>query len=1389
MDGPRQSNAFFRPLAVCSTSSGELYVADSGNHRIRFVNKYGYVTTHAGEGRRGMKNGRVDQAQFDRPSGICRSSQGHLLISDSGNHMIRIAMTNGTVKTYAGTGEIGTKDGAAMEATFNAPMDLCIDYQGQLYICDTGNHRIRMITSSRIVNTVTGSTVGYKDGARDEALFHSPSSARLTPTRLGTLLIADTGNHCIRLLNNGYVTTFAGRNESGFHVAGGKRSEVLFNSPISLTVSSDESVYVSDSGNHCIYHIPPNNGPVSVLSGGTPGCQDGSKEQAAFKRPGGICLVGQRQLILAETGHGRILVVKPDGSVANFAGRSRSGTVDGAVNKSTFFKPQALFSASSNDLLVADTMSNKIRRIRNGTVTTFAGSPERGCGNGRKDLANFDSPTGICISPANVVYIADTNNHVIRHITDGTAFTFAGTSGIRGFADGPGSVAKFNAPIGLILIPSALIVADSQNHRIRLIAKDSNVSTFAGTGEKGLQDGPAAKFNTPTELAYSSSEGLIYVSDHGNHAIRIIKIADGTVRTLAGLNGIPGNIDGPRVSALLNEPRGLALTPDGGLLVADTGNRSVRLINRADGSVTTFIESDLIPTVLPLSSTAQSDSISSSMTASTSTLLSGSTGSASSPLVRRPTPNPESQTLASSSSSSSAMDISEPEPIEPPSNLRTSSGKPSATLENLGTVHRDPHNGSPHHHHENGEEESSIGDDDVDEDEEEEPEQIPVALSLTHSGVLFLADVLRNQILYLPCPQWDQTRQWPKAKDFVQFYSFVELSNAPVETFDFQLTHRASGTVFSLHRFFVHARCPSLLTPETIALVESVESVDAVSNVIRLLYSDHFTPITSLAQVHSACQLAFICNAVAKPAWVALVKYHISDFFAEQLANAKRRLKNRPSSAVLKDSTHSQSMQAPSTPGKDEKSHSLPPPSTTSIDVQSEFQSIVNDCIEVLLQLRLVLTGRSEDGKMIEKTTLEFSIVDPVGLLDLILTHIKSFSKGPSNPPRSRSASISLAPGETMTSDTPPPPAVTSPSMISFKLPKHSASSSNSNSANGSSTSPGHGNRPSSPMSSHGGHSTPDGITPNSSPRSSASEAVAPPVATVAHMYFSPDFSRLSVHPEYHTHILEKFANCANISFGDLNPIGGRETPSLANGLHAYSMEHTLTNDMSNLYEKCKQASLMANVGGSKLNSSSQGKDFSAPDFVIQCGTARFACHKMVLYARWSHFAEMVKAGRVHTKSEELILPEGPLTPAIVSALLRYLYTNEVSHFGHVASKCGMDHDSFCRSLLKCALLYEFVSPGDLSNSPVRGFELLMSHCRHALMTPLTVHNCTHLLNTLYEYGSVTQQNRVISYISRNLKQVMESEDNAAALATLPPALHSKILFSHFSMLQVLEEQ
>lgn len=345
----------------------------------------------------------------------------------------------------------------------------------------------------------------------------------------------------------------------------------------------------------------------------------------------------------------------------------------------------------------------------------------------------------------------------------------------------------------------------------------------------------------------------------------------------------------------------------------------------------------------------------------------------------------------------------------------------------------------------------------------------------------------------------------------------------------------------------------------------------------------------------------------------------------------------------------------------------------------------------------------------------------------------------------------------------PPPASATSPApdptRISFKLPRPSSSRH-------------HGTAQ---TTSDGGIASPSPTSPSQS---------SPPQHTMT-APFLPDFSALDAIPELSRLVLDKFSTT-----------GGMDLSSLQ------TLEHSLVADMTALYDQCCQqtslkasgtagdmdvdvavADARASVASVGLNSAgSPAPDhlrYGAPDFSLQIGSTRFPCHRMILYARWPHFAQRVRSGLF--ASNVWVLSENPLTVEIVGGLLRYLYTNEVEQLPLT--------DSFCLGLLRAAVLYDLVTPGDLSNQPVKGFELLIAYCRHHLMQPLTIQNCAVILNTLHEHGSITQQNRVISYISRNLKQVMESQEAAKALATVPPQLHSKILFSHFSMLQVLEDQ
>lgn len=221
-------------------------------------------------------------------------------------------------------------------------------------------------------------------------------------------------------------------------------------------------------------------------------------------------------------------------------------------------------------------------------VETIAGMLEVvGATDGPAFEASFNNPHGIAVDPDGNVYVADRFGHKIRKYTqDGIVTTLAG-SGIKGDDDGVGTAATFNEPWGLCVGNDGNIyVGDTRNNLIRKITPEGVVTTFAGTGAFGTNDGAAsiASFGNPTGLDMDE-EGNLYVADHLSHVIRKITPA-GNVSTVAGVTGSPGFVDGFRTNALFNRPYGLTLDSNGDILVADEWNHRIRRVTPA-GLVTT----------------------------------------------------------------------------------------------------------------------------------------------------------------------------------------------------------------------------------------------------------------------------------------------------------------------------------------------------------------------------------------------------------------------------------------------------------------------------------------------------------------------------------------------------------------------------------------------------------------------------------------------------------------------------------------------------------------------------------------------------------------------------------------------------------------------------------
>jgi len=244
---------FNGPSDICSDGAGNLYVADYDNHRIRkIVIATGVVSTLAGS-TSGYLDTAGTSAKFNGPAGVCSDGTGNLYVADLLNHRIRkIAIATKTVSTLAGsTG--GYLDAAGTSAKFNYPYDVCSDGTGNLYISDTFNYKIRkIILTTGVVSTLAGSTAGFADDTGTLAQFNI--TVGICSDDEGNLYVADVNNHKIRkiVIATGVVSTLAGTS-AGFYDAAGVVAQ--FNSPNNVCYGGSGNLYVADASNHKIRKI------------------------------------------------------------------------------------------------------------------------------------------------------------------------------------------------------------------------------------------------------------------------------------------------------------------------------------------------------------------------------------------------------------------------------------------------------------------------------------------------------------------------------------------------------------------------------------------------------------------------------------------------------------------------------------------------------------------------------------------------------------------------------------------------------------------------------------------------------------------------------------------------------------------------------------------------------------------------------------------------------------------------------------------------------------------------------------------------------------------------------------------------------------------------------
>jgi uncharacterized protein (TIGR03437 family) len=621
--GPAISAALNRPSGVALDASGNLYIADPGNSRIRKVTAAtGVITTVAGSGVKGYGGdmGPATGAQFNLPTGVALDSAGNLYIADRQNNVIRkVDAATGIIRTVAGNAALTTYSGGspfgsysgdggpATSAGLDQPTGVAVDLSGNLYIADSVFTIIRKVTAATgIITTVAGNghptdlTTPNGDGGPATSAKVDVSSVALDS--IGNLYIA--GGSVVRKVTaaTGIISTVAG--SSGFISSGdGGPATSAQLTATCVAVDSAGNLYIADGANGTVRKVTAASGIITTVAGNnTDGYSGdgGPAVSAQLNSPYGVAVDAAGNLYVADGLNGIIRKVASDtGVIRTVAGHydrySPPVVADGVPATQASLQTYGIALDSSGNLYVTD--GSRIRKVTaaNGMITTVAGniitqpggfaSGYSGDG-GPATSARLNVPLGVAVDAAGNVYIADTYNNVIRKVTAATGIITTAVGGAAGYIGdgGPATGAGLKLPTG-VAVDSAgnLYIADQGHNAIRKVTAGTGIiTTVAGNGVQGYSGdgGPAARgqLNQPAGVALDSA-GNLYIADQGNNAIRKVTAATGIITTIAG-NGILGftGEGGPGIAAELAHPFGVATGPGGRVYVADTSNNRIRAL-------------------------------------------------------------------------------------------------------------------------------------------------------------------------------------------------------------------------------------------------------------------------------------------------------------------------------------------------------------------------------------------------------------------------------------------------------------------------------------------------------------------------------------------------------------------------------------------------------------------------------------------------------------------------------------------------------------------------------------------------------------------------------------------------------------------------------------------
>ncbi|HJP62768.1 MAG TPA: putative Ig domain-containing protein, partial [Mucilaginibacter sp.] len=584
-------------------SKGNLFVSDYNNRLIRKIDPGGNVTTFAGTlGVSASIDGTGTNAQFTAPDALTVDKNDNLWVADD-NTLIRRVTSQGVVSTTAGNGSnLGTAQGTA--AKFNGVFDLAADPAGNIYVVDNYYGLVKKITPSGLVTLVAGATPqGYNDGPLQSS--HFSGALGIAFDSQGRLFITDRNNYRIREIGlSGYIIDKPMPPGLIFD----QQTGIISGTPTAASPSTDYTITAFNAGGSSSFTVnitvsdplsglqPPNityqtpkvykvrktitplapdntGGAVPADAYGVSTFAGSTGSNGTFSAPYGLRTDGSGNLYVSDASQ-RIMKITPDGVLTVIAGsKDVTGSTNGQGTQALFNSPGQIATDLQGNIYVADINNNKIRKITPaGLVSTFAGTGATGSLNGASTTATFFHPTGVTVDAAGNVYVADHDNNVIRKITpNGTVSTFAGLAGSPGANNGNGTSARFSGPTYLAADALGNIyVADNNNQMVRKISPSGDVTTLAGNGSVGFNNGAGinATFKGLGGLT-TDIYGNVYVVDKGNYVVRKIT-PGGVVSTFAG-SGVKGAVNGDPLTAKFAGSTDITIDDEGNLYLADGG--------------------------------------------------------------------------------------------------------------------------------------------------------------------------------------------------------------------------------------------------------------------------------------------------------------------------------------------------------------------------------------------------------------------------------------------------------------------------------------------------------------------------------------------------------------------------------------------------------------------------------------------------------------------------------------------------------------------------------------------------------------------------------------------------------------------------------------------------